>query len=123
LNKRCAANALRPRADEEDVSVFWENAERVLDAAVAAARSGQATEKMTVLIGNEGGIHIIAGSDWPLERLREERGAVAAYQVEHRGKTISVQGRQGDSTCLLETSRPDSTARRLLRDQPRYLIG
>ncbi len=110
-------------AEEVHVNAFWENAERILDAAVAVARAGQATETMTVLIGSEGGIQIIAGSDWPLDRLAKERGALAAYQVEHRGNTIAVRGCQGESSCRLETPRPSSAARRLLWDQPRYLVG
>jgi hypothetical protein len=102
--------------------VFWENASRLLDAAVIASAAGHATENMTVLIGQEGGIHLIANNDWPLDRIAEERGARTAYRVQHAGGRVAVEGREGDSICRLETESPGARAKRLLQDRPRYLL-
>jgi len=46
------------------VSRFAERAHQILDAAEAAAR-GEACSEMTILIGQDGGIHMIANSDCP----------------------------------------------------------
>lgn len=77
---------------------------------------------MTVVIGVEGGIHILTQNDWPLERLREERGARMAYRVEHTGGRVAVIGSTGASTCHLETERPRMAMQEILRDNPRYLL-
>lgn len=102
---------------------FLENATKLLDAAVGASAAGHATGSMTVLIGEEGGIHIIADSDWPLERIAEHRGAHTAYRVRHQAGRIEVQGRQGSSVCHLETESPAARTRRLLRDCPQYVVN
>lgn len=107
----------------EPRGLFWENASELLDAAVAASGLGNATPNMTVLINWQGGIHLIADSDWPLERLAEDRGARTAYRVQHDSGRIAVEGRQAGSTCRLET---ESAARRyqhIFRDSPRYSLA
>lgn len=104
-------------------SVFWENASKLLDAAVSASAAGNATENLTVLVGPEGGIHLIANSDWTLERLQEDRGARTAYRVQHGQGRIAVEGREGASLCRLETESAANPAKRILRDTPRYFLG
>lgn len=103
--------------------VFWENASKLMDAAVSASAAGHATENMTVLISQEGGIHLIAGSDWPLDRIAAERGARTAYRVQHGSGRIAVEGREGESVCRLETESPAARVKRILRDSPRYLLS
>jgi hypothetical protein len=106
------------------VSLFWENATQLLEAAVASGGVGfPTTDSMTVLIGSEGGIHILANNDWPLGRIAEERGAQRAYRVTRANGRVSVNGTDGTSTCRLETESPDSKLKQLLRDQPRYLLS
>jgi hypothetical protein len=105
------------------MSLFWENAAKIMDAAVSAVSSGFASsETMTVLIGLEGGIHILPDNDWPLERIAQERGARMAYRVSQNENCISVNGLNGVTRCRLETEKPGAVARHLLRDQPRYLL-
>jgi hypothetical protein len=105
------------------VSLFWENATQILEAAVASGSVGFPTDSMTVLIGSEGGIHILANNDWPLGRIAEERGAQRAYRVTRANGRVSVNGMDGTSTCRLETESADSKLKQLLRDQPRYLLA
>lgn len=111
-----------PVTEKEVVSLFWDNASRLLEAALKGAGSGPVTESITVLIGAEGGIHLIAGADWPLERLRAERGAQAAYRIQHNTGKIELIGEDGANRCRLEAARPPSPALELLKDQPRYML-
>ncbi len=104
------------------MSLFWDNAQKLMDAAISASGVGCATESMTVVIGAEGGIHILAHNDWPLDRLREERGARMAYRVEHADGRISVTGSTGTTSCRLESDRPELAIQKVLRDNPRYLL-
>ena len=106
------------------MSLFWENATQLLEAAVASGNVGfPTTESMTVLIGNEGGIDILMNNDWPLGRIAQERGAQRAYRVTRENGRVSVNGTDGTSTCRLQTESPDSKLKQLLRDQPRYLLA
>jgi hypothetical protein len=106
------------------VSLFWDNANKLMESAMAAVQNGFAsTEPMTVLIGQEGGIHIVSQSDWPLDRLAEERGARMAYRVSHNNGRVAVDGIQGATVCHLETeSEGARAARTILRDRPSYLL-
>jgi hypothetical protein len=106
------------------MSIFWENATKLLDAALSAAQTGSASgDSMTVLIGPEGGIHILPNNDWPLDRLAGDRGARMAYRVTQEHGRIAVSGLDGCNTCRLETEKPNSKAKDLLRDQPRYFLS
>lgn len=105
------------------MSLFWEHAAQIMEAALAAASVGYATsQSMTVLIGVEGGIHVLPNNDWPLDRIKEERGAAMAYRVSQQPARITVDGLNGGVKCQLESERPASPAKRLLRDEPRYLL-
>ena len=60
------------------MSDFLDNAQRILE--TAASTPGEAaTESLAILIGAEGGIHIVMGSDWPLDSLRAHHGAPALF--------------------------------------------
>jgi len=105
------------------VSLFWENATQLLEAAVASSGVGFPTsESMTVLIGAEGGIHLLPNNDWPLGRIAEERGAQRAYRVTRENGRVAVNGFDGTSTCRLETESTDARLKRMLRDRPQYLL-
>ena len=91
-----------------------EQARNILDAAESASRSGQTCTEMTILIGPEGHIRMVADSDWPLESLAWHHGAQSAYRVSEETGRIRVEGRDGMRRCLLESSSPARVARLLL---------
>jgi hypothetical protein len=49
---------------------------------------------MTIVIGEDGGIHMLADSDWPLESLVLHHGAGAAYRVTQEGNIVRVEARE-----------------------------
>src|SRR4029077_9558810 len=91
-----------------------DNAVQILDAAESAARSGQVPSDMTILITHEGGIRMVADSDWPLDSLQAHHGAKMAYRVSQSASVVRVEGRAGSRTCLFEASKPERAARLLL---------
>jgi len=92
------------------VSKFTDDALNILDAAESAATCSHTT----ILIGQDGHIHMIAESDWPLDSLTLHHCARTAYRVtEHRGQ-VRVEGREGTRTCVMESSKPAQVARFLL---------
>ena len=95
------------------MSRFVENAVNLLDAAESALRAGFAPSDMSILISPEGGIRMVADSDWPLESLQAHHGARMAYRVSQQDQKVRVEGKAGSRTCTFETSASDQ-ARRLL---------
>jgi hypothetical protein len=102
------------RPDEMRVSRFAQDAQYLLEAATAAASQGEACSEMTILIAKDGGIHMLADSDWPLASLAREHGAKSAYRVSGSGGGVRVEGREGGQRCLLESEAPARVARLLL---------
>jgi hypothetical protein len=97
------------------VSLFAEHMQQLLDAAQSAASRGETASEMTILIGQDDGICMIADSDWPLESLALDRGAKSAYRVTGDSfGTVRVEGREGLRRCVMETASPAQTARLLL---------
>ena len=102
---------------------FLENAENILETASAVDKAGQAVSDVTILYGPEGGIHLIADSDWPLDRLAEERGAKMSFRVSRQKATVRVDGIAGTRSCRLEAEKTSSFARRLLSAPVLYTVG
>jgi hypothetical protein len=101
--------------DKNSVSLFAEHMQQLLDAAQSAASHGEDCSEMTILIGQDNGIHMIADSDWPLESLARDRGAKSAYRVTGGANgTVRVEGREGSRRCVMEAANPAATARLLL---------
>jgi hypothetical protein len=100
-----------------------DNAMRILDAAESAVQSGHTPTDMTILISPEGGIHMVADSDWPLDSLQSLHGAKMAYRVSQNASIVRVEGREHSRTCLLETTKPEQAARILLNSAPGYWSG
>jgi len=86
------------------VNRFAEQAQSLLDAALAAIERREDCQEMTVLIGREGGIQVCADSDWPLDSLMLDRGARTGYRVSPRRGSVRVEGREGLRRCVLEGS-------------------
>jgi hypothetical protein len=105
------------------VSRFLDNATKIFEAAESALQSGNEPSDVTILIGPEGGIRMVAGSDWPLDSLQLHHGAQMAYRVSGQEKTVRVQGRAGWQTCVLETEKPEVVARRLLSGMAQYALA
>ena len=93
---------------------FAEQAHSILEAAESAAGHGESPSEMTILIGQDGGIHMIADCDWPLDSLTWHHGARTAYRVSEQKGTVRVEGREGSRTCVLESAKPAHIARLLL---------
>lgn len=96
------------------VSVFLDNAQRILDTAVSGAENGLSPETMTILFMADGSLRAVAGSDWTLAALEEEYGARMSYRVAASGGRVKVEGRMGGEKCFLESELPGALARRLL---------
>lgn len=82
----------------------------ILEAAEAAGSSSN----ITILINQEGAIHMIADSDWPLDSLTWHHGAKTAYRVSEQSGSVRVEGREGMRTCVMESAKPMQVARFLL---------
>lgn len=91
-----------------------EQARNLLEAAEAASQHGQNCSEMTILIGPEGNIRMMADSDWPLDSLARHHGARSAYRVSEQTGAIRVEGRDGNRRCLVESVAPSRIARLLL---------
>lgn len=100
--------------DKYSVSLFAEHLQQIFDGALAAAKGGGSPSEMTILIGEDDRISMIADSDWPLDSLALERGAKAAYRVTGGAGSVRVEGRQGLRRCVMESEDPVRTARLLL---------
>jgi hypothetical protein len=82
------------------VSRFVENAEKLME---AATQTGQTPSHLTILLGCEGGIRMIADSDWPLDSLQTHHGASTVYRVSQKQDKVRVEGREGLRRCLFES--------------------
>ena len=96
------------------VSRFVEDAVRLMDAAETAVQTGHAPSHLTILLGCEGGIRMIADSDWPLDSLQTHHGASAVYRVSEQQQKVRVEGREGQRRCLFESPASAQAARMIL---------
>ncbi|HMD48086.1 MAG TPA: hypothetical protein VKG79_03270, partial [Bryobacteraceae bacterium] len=92
------------------MSRFVDNAMQLLEAAESAVQAGHVPSDLTILISPEGGIHMVAESDWPLDTLQLHHGARMAYRISQTAANVRVEGRAGSRTCLLETAKPEQAA-------------
>lgn len=105
------------------MSRFLDNAASIFEAAESSVENGLTPSDMTILIGVEGGIRLVAGSsDWSLDAIQADRGAEMVYRVSQMGEKVRVEGRAGSQTCVLETEARKRTIASILRDQPRYTL-
>lgn len=102
---------------------FLTNAARILEGGRSAVQADHRGSAWTVLIGREGGIRMVADSDWPLDSLAREHGSAMAYRVEINGSHVRVDGISGGRRCALETEAPSAAFRRLVPDRRQYLLA
>jgi hypothetical protein len=93
----------RQAGDKVFVNAFLRNAEEIFS--TARQQAGDDCE-ISVLIGDDGGIHMVYGSDWGLEPLRQFHGAAAAYRVTRTAGAVALDGRSLAATCHMETAQP-----------------
>ena len=106
--------------DKRSVSRFVDNAVQIFDAAEHAVQNGHAPTDMTIVITADGGIRMLADSDWPLDSLQAHHGAKMVYRVSQSAAIVRVEGRAGSRTCLFETGKPERAARFLLNSARSY---
>lgn len=85
------------------VGRFVENAVMLMDAAESAIETGHTPSHITILLGCEGGIRMIADSDWPLDSLQAHHGASSVYRISQTQQKVRVEGREGARRCLFES--------------------
>ena len=94
---------------------FLKNAERILDTAASAYGQPESGD-VAIMIGPDGAIRMLMGSDWSLAALQAHHGAQAAYRVTRNASEVRVEGKSRTGSCLLQSEPPHSVARRLLAD-------
>lgn len=104
------------------MSRFLDNATKLLEAAEAASGAGSPGTDWTIVMSREGGIRMLADSDWPLDSLQSVHGAEMVYRIRHGASGVRVEGRAGERTCLFAAAKPNGAARLLPADFPRYEI-
>jgi len=104
--------------DKHLVTGFLENAERIFETA-ASAQGGD----LAIVIGQDGNIRMLMGSDWPLDSLQSHHGAQAAYRVSRSGSQVRVEGKSRTGSCVLQSEPVSSVARRLLADPWHSRLG
>jgi len=97
-----------------------DNAVEIFNAAESAVQAGHTPSDMTILITAEGGIRMVADSDWPLDSLQLQHGASMAYRVSQSADHVRVEGRAGSRTCLFESDKPERAVRLLRQRLPAY---
>lgn len=107
------------RADEFFVSALLRNAEEMFD--VARTAGGEDCD-WNIVVDPGGGIHMMRGGDWPVESLRAERGAEAAYRIRRSSGRVRVEAARAGEMCVLAAAGARELARSLT-DFPRYLIA
>ena len=95
------------------MSTFFENARGIFEAAESAALSGHPASDLTILVGADGAIRMMADSDWPLDRLLAHNGGRMAYRVSEQAGRLRVEGRTGTARCRLEADTLHSAPCRL----------
>ncbi len=104
------------------VGQFTDNAASIFEAAESAMRTGHELSNMTIVIEQEGGIRLIAESDWPLDTLQAHHGAQMVYRVCRQDHSLRLEGRAGTRTCLFESAKLNGAARTLLASPSNYQV-
>ncbi|MDZ4802254.1 MAG: hypothetical protein SGI92_29190 [Bryobacteraceae bacterium] len=90
------------------MDAFLADAQSILRTGLDSVAAGMQPTEMVILTGVCGtAVHLLAECDWPLESVREDRGATSAYRITSRSRTVVVEGTQrGGRKCRLEQSVP-----------------
>ncbi|HVN04282.1 MAG TPA: hypothetical protein VMT86_07675 [Bryobacteraceae bacterium] len=96
------------------MGAFWADAESIFETARQAERTGLPDADLAILIGPQGGIHMLPAAGWSLAGLLAEHGARTAYRVTREDGAVRLEGRSGPHTCLLRSASSREIARELL---------
>mgnify|MGYP005849314121 CR=1 FL=1 len=96
------------------MDTFLANAANILEAAEDAAAAHSAAEDWTILLDADGGMRLVAASDWPLDSLAREHNAQSAYRVQRRASRVTLEALQGARSLRLASTPAASAARLLL---------
>ena len=113
------------------MDAFFENAQKIFD--VARSNGSGELEDFALLIGPDGGLHLVMDSSLSLEAAAVHGGARTAYHVTRSASGVRVSGQTAGRTCVLESRKPEigqlgnrgrsNPALWLLRDQPLYQMS
>jgi hypothetical protein len=93
---------------------FLQDAANIFDAAINVAATGNPPVDTAILIGDDGSIRVICGSEWPLESLCRAYGTPTGYRVGAVNDRVTLDGRTRGQRCHVESDSPDRIARALL---------
>jgi len=99
------------------VSAFLKDAETMFH---TARQGGREDCELAILVGRDGGIHMLPASGWELEPLRLHHGARAAFRITRNSRGVRLEARSADEACLLQ-AKPGRPWRPALSDFPQYL--
>ena len=99
---------------------FLQHAEEIFE---TASHSGREDCKLSILVGRDGGIHMLTDSDWELERLREHHGAGHAYRVSRSGGQVQLEARAMGRQCWLRAETPGHVLRGALPEMRLLAAG
>ena len=103
------------------VNQLLENANRILDAAESMRVAGHTGADWSILVGSQGAIHMVSGSDWPLEALRFQHGANQAYRVIHKDDEIQVECKDSQRDIRIRSQPENHLLKLLLPERRDYL--
>ena len=104
------------------VSRFLDNAASILQTAESTRQAGHDSSDWTIAYCQDGGLRMMANSDWPLDSLESHLGASMIFRVSESGGRLTVDGRAGGQAVRLQAERPSRAAKILLRDHRDYEI-
>jgi hypothetical protein len=104
--------------DKHLVSSFLREVEEIFE---TARQGGPEDCDLAILVSGDGGIHMVAESDWGLEPLRVRHGATTAYRIARHGGRVRLEARSAGHLPVLRSDPRGHPARATIPDFPRYL--
>jgi hypothetical protein len=90
-----------------------------------ARQGGPEDCDLAIMVNGDGGIHMVAGSDWGLEPLRVRHGATMAYRIARHDGHVRLEARSADRSSVRQSDQHERPRghppRATVPDFPRYL--
>ena len=100
------------------MNAFVDNGAKIFEAAQNVMNSGESVSDYTIVMGAQGGVTMLADSDWPLDSLLREHGAGMAYRIKPGTDRVTVEGMDGSNRCHFEALSAREKARFVLNSFP-----